>query len=296
VSAAVQHRQATTDDPRYFATAEMAQKFNDLGMGHVPHDLATSGYAVVRNPAPIEVMQRIRSAIMRLATPGGPVNVQESSPLLLGRDPVFEEAVLNPSVLAIVEATCGKGALLSQLLGTVRRAGPETAGLHADQSWMPDPFPVQSLSVTICWTCDEYSRESGATKVIPRSHLLRRFPTDEERASEPGAVPIECPPNSLAIWLGETWHGSYPRLVEQGERVVLHLTYSRISLRPVEDYSHLDEAWLEGKPMALRELLGREDFLEKPNTERMGGQYLTRVRRTQNLGRQNTFYVHPQPQ
>ena len=36
------------------------------------------------------------------------------------------------------------------------------------------------------------------------------------------------------------------------------------ALRPVECYDFLDEEWLEGKPYALRVLLGREDFLNTP--------------------------------
>ena len=34
-----------------------------------------------------------------------------------------------------------------------------------------------------------------------------------------------------------------------------------MSFRPVEDYGHLDDEWLAGKPAALATLLGRDDFL-----------------------------------
>jgi hypothetical protein len=56
------------------------------------------------------------------------------------------------------------------------------------------------------------------------------------------------------------WHGNYPRTIE-GDRVVLHMTYTRLSFRPVEDYGHLDDDWLAGKPAELTTLLGRDDFL-----------------------------------
>jgi len=46
--------------------------------------------------------------------------------------------------------------------------------------------------------------------------------------------------------------------------VVLHVTYSRLALRPVECYDFLDEEWLAGKPYEVRVLLGREDFLNTP--------------------------------
>lgn len=41
------------------------------------------------------------------------------------------------------------------------------------------------------------------------------------------------------------------------------MTYSRMSLRPVENYRFLDDAWLADYPYEMRVLLGREDFLNK---------------------------------
>ena len=74
------------------------------------------------------------------------------------------------------------------------------------------------------------------------------------------------------------WHGNWPRTIE-GERVVLHITFSRLALRPVECYDYLDEDWLADKPHQMRVILGREDFL---NTT--GGAFtnLPRLRRTMN--------------
>ena len=76
------------------------------------------------------------------------------------------------------------------------------------------------------------------------------------------------------------WHGNYPRQIE-GERVVLHITFSRLACRTVENYDHLDEAWLEGKPFALRVMLGREDFLGSTTIERGHADY-THLPRTFN--------------
>ena len=81
-------------------------------------------------------------------------------------------------------------------------------------------------------------------------------------ADEPGAIATACPAGTLVFWDGSTWHGSWPRTIE-GERVVLHITFSRLALRPVECYDHLGEDWLEGKPEKMSEILGREDFLNK---------------------------------
>ncbi len=182
--------------------------------------------------------------------------------MLLDKDPILEEVVLNPKILAIVEVMCGKGAMLSQLACSIKPKGGPSLPLHADQNWTPAPFPVHNQLITFCWACDEFTKAGGSTKVVPKSHLHGRHPTPEEVAEEPGAIGTECPAGSITFWNGSMWHGSWPRNIE-GERVVLHITYSRLALRPVECYDFLGEDWLEGKPYEMRVILGREDFLNK---------------------------------
>lgn len=109
---------------------------------------------------------------------------------------------------------------------------------------------------------DKFDVAEGATLVIPGTNKLRRHPTQSESEGKVGAIPIRAEANSLACWDGNVWHGNYARTAP-GHRVVLHITFSRLAMRPVEDYSHLGEEWLQGKPAVLRKLLGREDFLGK---------------------------------
>ena len=123
---------------------------------------------------------------------------------------------------------------------------------------------------------DEFTEAGGATKVIPGSQVHRRHPSWDEIAEQKGAIPIACPANSLACWDGSVWHGNYPRSID-GERVVLHITFGRLALRPVEDYSHLDKTWLAGKPAALATMLGRDDFLGKSG---LGGADYSKIPKT----------------
>ena len=58
--------------------------------------------------------------------------------MLLSKDPVFEEVVLNPKILTMVEIMCGKGAMLSQLAGSIKSKGGPSLPLHADQNWTPE--------------------------------------------------------------------------------------------------------------------------------------------------------------
>lgn len=116
------------------------------------------------------------------------------------------------------------------------------------------------MLLTACWACDQYTKENGATQIIPGSANLRRHPDDREVEEMAGVTTIECEPGSVAIWDGNIWHSSGERSTE-GERVVCHITYTRLMMRQVEDYRDHEERLIQehGAPMAG--LLGRNDGL-----------------------------------
>lgn len=275
--------------PAYQVPDEARARLRSLGMEGLLDDLARDGYAFVRDAADPAFVARLRGTILRLAVPGGPAAFSATAAALLGQDPVFEEAILNPKVQALVHAMCGEGAMLSALQGSVRHAGPQSLGLHCDQSWMPSPYPEHPYFFTLCWALDEFTEENGATGVIPGSHLKRRYPTPAEQA-DARMQPMTCAAGEIACWLGTTWHGSFPRTTP-GERVVLHMAFCRLAVRPVENYDHLDEAWLAGKPAELRTLLGREDFFDKPGIDYTGGEYERRALQTGRWGRAESFRI-----
>ncbi len=275
-STVAEERLTTTQQP-FELTEEMHARVRALGMESNVEQMREEGYTVLRDVAPPEFTARVREACLRLAQETEGRGRGFSAALLLGRDPVFEEMVLQPKLQVMAEIMCGRGNLLSQLISSVRPQGAPKLPLHADQNWFPAPFPVHNQLLTFCWACDEFTEAGGATKVIPGTHRLRRHPTAEEVEEEPGAMPIECPAGCVPVWDGSVWHGNYPRALE-GERVVVHITFSRLALRPVENYDHLDEEWLEGKPFELRRMLGREDFLGTTTIERGRADYTHLVR------------------
>ncbi len=251
---------------------ELAARVEALGLGRYLDQLRDEGYTIVPDVASDAFTARLRETCLRLAQETHGPAKGYSAALLLGRDPIFEEVVLNPKILALVEVMCGKGALLSQLITSIRPNGAPTLPLHADQNWTPAPFPVHNQLFTMCWAMEPFSEAAGSTKVIPKSHVHKRHPTADEIKEQPGAIATECAANSIVCWDGSTWHGNYPRKLD-GERVVLHITFSRLALRTVENYDQLDEAWLEGKPEAMRVMLGREDFLGSTTIERGSADY-----------------------
>jgi hypothetical protein len=271
-----EHAQDLRSRDRAFSSAsdtesglgDLAKRIEAQDLQASVRDLVENGYTVIQDPVAHALTDRVRAAIQRLAQESDPPLKGWSAGLLLGRDPVFAEAVLVPKLLTLVEFLVGRGAILSQLIGSIRKAGPGSLGLHADNSWFPEPFPPWEIMCTACWVTDEFTQESGSTLVIPGTHKLKRHPPREVRKSLQDAVPIIAPKGSLCLWDGSVWHGNYPRQIP-GERVVLHMTYTRIGMQPVEDYRHLDDAWLKDKPPQMAQLLGRKLFFES-TTEKNG--------------------------
>jgi hypothetical protein len=256
-------------DDVYAVPEHLAERIDALDLRANVRDLVDDGYTVIQDPVAHAITDRVRAAIKECAQATEGRSKGYAASLLLGRDPVFAQAVVVPKLLALGEYLLGRGFILSQLVGSVRKKGPGSLGLHADNSWFPAPFPSWEIMCTACWVTDEFTQEAGSTLIIPGTHKHRSHPPRDVRKALAGATPIIAPKGSLALWNGNVWHGNYPRQID-GERVVLHMTYTRLGFAPVEDYRHLDDAWLAGQPAEMATLLGREHFLGKTTVESGG--------------------------
>ncbi|HEY2706802.1 MAG TPA: phytanoyl-CoA dioxygenase family protein [Caulobacteraceae bacterium] len=243
----------------YEVPSDLAERIDALQLRENVRELVDNGYTVIQDPKGHAIADSVREAIIRCV----PAEPHEKAPTrftLLDQDPIFAQAITVPRLLALVEYLLGRGAVFSQLSGSRRRQGPNSLGLHADNSWFPEPFPDWEIMCTACMVTDDFTEESGATLVMPGTHKLKRHPPRDRRESLEGAIPIVAPKGSICLWDGSVWHGNYPRQLP-GERVVLHMTYTRVGMAPIETYDHLGDDWFAGKDEALPTLLGRHNFL-----------------------------------
>ena len=235
---------------------ELAPAIEELGLLENCRQLAMEGWTVIEDVATPDFNARLREKIKELC-PGGGGN------MLLAKDPIFADAILSPKLLAMAEFSVGRGFLISQVAASIRAKGAGSIGLHADHNWLPAPFPAHNMLLTGCWACDEYSEAGGSTLVIPGSNNLRRHPTPQETSANAGAIAIECPAGSVTMWDGNIWHSNYPRTIE-GERVVCHITYTRLMMRPVEDYAAHADDLIAAHGERMTQLMGRDDMLNSP--------------------------------
>jgi hypothetical protein len=240
--------------PMYAVSDELAPTVAELGLEQNLEELRENGYTVISVDR--DLTARLRAAILRSVegAPGPNSSFDLACATPLGEDPVFEEACIHPAALALAEYICGRGCTLSSVLATVRVAG-SSLPLHCDQGHIAAPFPEHQLNLTACWVTDEFTKANGAFMIIPGTQRRRRNPTAEESQALEGAIPVECPPGSVVLWDGAVWHGNYPR-TEPGQRVVFHVTYTRLAYRPVHDFSYVSDDYRAGASKELRGLLG----------------------------------------
>ncbi len=242
---------------------ELAPRIREFGLERNCRELWEQGYTVVEDAAPPEYWRDLRAAILKAASADPGARAGSMGSTLMPKYPVVAEAAINPKMMALAEFSVGAGFILSNVASSIRRKGDRNIGLHCDQVWHPVPFPEHNLFLTACWACDDFTPEAGPTTVVPGSAARRRPPNLDEIGST-ATVPIECKAGSIAVWDGRTWHDNATRTID-GERAVLHVSYTRLMMRQMEVYPRSVQDRLveqHGEPMA--QLMGRYDYLAKP--------------------------------
>jgi ectoine hydroxylase-related dioxygenase (phytanoyl-CoA dioxygenase family) len=252
---------------------DLTARIRALGLERHAADLALQGYTVVENVASPAFIDRLRAQILEVVqpppAPGEEPTIagtfEDSAWMLLGTDPVFEEAVCNPRFVALNELMLGKGFRIGTCGATVKRRGSGPLFLHTDHIALGirEPYPQQCEVLTSLWTCDDWTIEGGCTRIVPRSCERRRAPRLDE--AEIRAVPIECPKGSLIMWDGASWHGNCERTID-GERVSLHTPCAHLSRYHLESYAHLGDEVVDRNPAVFRRMLGLDAPFGKQTT------------------------------
>ncbi len=290
---------AALDMGRLRSASDVGEAFaaiKALGLKEYVAELEALGYTVIppelagsRQLAPAllrricEISQETRGQCPDLeggATHADPVEPVERQEFLLAKGQVFEQALMNPVVLAMVRYLLGDDAVLSTCVGRIKGAGVLPLMLHTDQTFHPAPLP---LVCNATYLLTDYTRENGALCFVPGSHRLQRNPLPQENfylggldrvsaeaavaagqslevRDPPGLRVVEAPAGSLAVWQGNTWHGAVARSAP-GLRVNLILYFCNKWLRPQEAYREcLPQEILDRNDEQFARLVGSEIF------------------------------------
>ncbi len=157
--------------------------------------------------------------------------------MILWEDEIFEELLLNPAGLGLVQYLVGTDCILSLMDGWVKGPGEGRTQLHQDNwDYSRAAKPPEPNSANFNYLATDYSRDDGAISFVPGSHKLRRAPTPAEIEHwTEHAEPVEAPAGSMVIWGDLTWHAAALRK-KAGERLMVLGTYQRSILQTQGPY------------------------------------------------------------
>lgn len=173
---------------------------------------------------------------------------------ILNRDPVFRELVQAPAVLALLRDVIGWPALLGNISANIALPDSDGGVLHADQLFIPKPWPAEPQGMNFAWLLDDYTAVNGATEVVPGSHLAGD--DADPTALADAAVPIVAPAGTLAVFESRLWHRT-GRNRSASPRAALFGWYTRPIYRTQENwFLSLDADVIDDASDALLVLLG----------------------------------------
>ncbi len=174
---------------------------------------------------------------------------------LVGKDRVFRDLVEHPTAIALVTHLIGAPFLLSNFSANVTAPGSGAMGMHADQGYVPAPWPPYPLAINVGWALDDFTVENGATRFIPGSHKKDHGPDFQKSYDE--AVPITCKAGSIFVMDGRVWHQTGPNVSAETTRAGLFAYYVRPFLRPQWNwYQSVKPELLRQMNPLMREMLG----------------------------------------
>jgi len=172
---------------------------------------------------------------------------------ILNRDPVFRELVQLPVVLELLREVIGWPALLGNISANIAQPGSAGGVLHADQIFVPRPWPAEPQGMNFAWLLDDFTADNGATEVVPRSHLAG---DDVDPAElETRAVPVIAPAGTLMVFESRIWHRTGSNR-SANPRAALFGWYTKPIYRTQENwFLSLDDEVVEGASDELLVLL-----------------------------------------
>ncbi len=169
--------------------------------------ITEDGYAVVPGLLDEETLERLRRGLApvfdaigsRMSEEHGQQTVHTHN--LLAKTRAVDEVLVDDRLLALVEGVLGPDFQVSGVAAMRPGPGDRRQHMHQDDGHYPIPRPHPPLIVNTLIALDPFTRENGATEVVPGSHRW----TDRVNPEVP-TMTVEMPAGALLLWEGALWH------------------------------------------------------------------------------------------
>lgn len=206
----------------------------------IVYALKRNGVVIIRKLVPGKAMDQVAADLRPYLdkTPFGEgeymgVRTKRTSSLVAKSKTVGEKLAIHPLILKTVDAMlldrCQNYRLATTHCVSIAK-GESLQPLHRDDSIYPMKHPGPESVVSTVWAITDFTKENGATQVVPGSHKWndRRVP---RRSEVHQAV---MPKGSVVIYLGSIYHGGAENFTDD-YRTGMVLGYSLGWLRSEEN-------------------------------------------------------------
>lgn len=221
----------------------------DERLGQARADLDETGVAIVEGVLSAAELGEVRDAIAALIAEDEAAGRQLRNfsydpddrtvrlmDLVIRHEP-FRKLVEHPLATALVRHVLGDNYRVSNFSGNITEPGNARMFMHADQGFLPAPWPPYAMSINIGWAIDDFTIENGGTIYIPGTHRETHGPRPE--GGYPGEVSVQCPAGSLFAMDGRTWHQTGNNVTEGTSRTGLFAYYVRPFIVPQRPWTIL---------------------------------------------------------
>ena len=171
---------------------------------------------------------------------------------LLRHGPMWQRIPTSARVLGIVDGVLDPGCLVSSLSSIRIQPGETAQPIHSDDQLIPLTQPHPPLICNSMWALTEFTEANGATRLVPRSHVL----DSPEFGADLETVAAEMQAGDVLVWDGSLWHGGGANTTDR-DRIGIAMNYCAGWIRQQENQQlGLDPSLVATFEPRLAELVG----------------------------------------
>ena len=178
--------------------------------------------------------------------------------LMLRYDPIFFRLLELPEVLAMVDAALAPTAILHLQNGFILPSFRADAAPRIFQNSYHRDFPRAlngyPASINTFFAIDRFTRENGATFVVPGTHGTEDVPP--ESYLERQAMPVECEAGAMLVFDSTLWHAAGSNTSGR-DRLAINQQFTRSWIKQQIDYVRaLGADAVQARSSRTQQLLG----------------------------------------
>jgi ectoine hydroxylase-related dioxygenase (phytanoyl-CoA dioxygenase family) len=229
------------------------------------NELKTKGYTILRNKVSLDWLNKLSIAIDKSFIEHRKIQIKNNNDIktegvalhVILNDFIFIEFLKHLQNIGFIqelqdnffESKCILNSFSA--LDNLPNQPNFSATIHRDLRFYSGDFPIMLNCLVMV---DNFTKENGGTYLLPKSHLERRKPSDEEFFNN--AIQATGEQGDILIFNANVWHSSAPNTTQEHRRAI-PITISKSFMKQLLDYPRaIGYDKMEDFDYELQQLLG----------------------------------------